>query len=52
MHQRPSRCCTCPNVSAATSDRRRPQPGRTASLIDAEKIPNRGVQSCGEPAAA
>ena len=32
MHQRPSRCWTCANVSAATSDRRSPQPRRTARM--------------------
>ena len=31
MHQRPSRCWVCANVSAATSDRRRPQ--RTSTAI-------------------
>ena len=32
MHQRPSRCWMCSNVSAATSDRRSPQPSRTARI--------------------
>ena len=32
MHQRPSRCWMCPTVSAATSERRRPQPRRTARI--------------------
>ena len=32
MHQRPSRCWTCPIVSAATSDRRSPHPSRTAMM--------------------
>jgi len=32
MHQRPSRCSTCKNESAATSDRRSPQPRRTAMM--------------------
>jgi hypothetical protein len=32
MHQRPSRCWTCANVSAAISDRRRPQPRITAVM--------------------
>jgi hypothetical protein len=30
MHQRPSRCWTWAMVSAATSDRRSPQPSSTA----------------------
>ena len=32
MHQRPSRSWTCSNVSAATSDRLRPHPRRTARM--------------------
>ena len=32
MHQRLSRCWMCFNVSAATSDRRSPQPSSTASI--------------------
>ena len=32
MHQRPSRCWTCANVSAATSEGRNPQPSRTARM--------------------
>src|ERR1017187_9445920 len=32
MHQRPSRCCTCAIVSAATSDRRKAQPRSTAMM--------------------
>ena len=32
MHQRPSRCWVCRNLSGATSDRRRPQPSRTAII--------------------
>ena len=32
MHHRPSRCWMCPIVSAATSDRRSPQPSSTAMM--------------------
>ena len=32
MHQRPSRCCMCAMVSAATSDRLKPQPSSTAMM--------------------
>src|ERR1039458_4375540 len=32
MHHRPSRCCTCAMVSAATSDRRRAHPRSTAMM--------------------
>jgi hypothetical protein len=32
MHHRLSRCCMCLSVSAATSDRRSPQPSSTASI--------------------
>ena len=32
MHQRPSRCCMWPIVSAATSDRRKAQPSSTAIM--------------------
>jgi hypothetical protein len=32
---RPSRCCMCPIVSAATSDRRNPQPRSTAMMARA-----------------
>jgi hypothetical protein len=34
VHQRPSRCCKCAKVSAATSERRKPQPRRTARIAD------------------
>jgi hypothetical protein len=37
MHHRPSRCCMCLSVSAATSDRRRPQPSSTAIMARSRK---------------
>ena len=37
MHHRPSRCGTCWNVSAATSDRRSPQPRSTARMARSRK---------------
>ena len=37
MHQRSSRCWTCANVSDATSDRRSPQPRRTARMARSRK---------------
>ena len=48
MHQRPSRWWTCANVSAATSDRRRPQPRRTARIAIAQAANRRNVRRAQE----
>ena len=45
MHQRPSRCWTWPTVSAATSDRRSPQPRSTSKSQWCEPARFRFVRS-------
>ena len=48
MHQRPSRCWMCVSVSAATSDRRNPQPRRTARMARSRNPLTVSMSGCAE----